>query len=258
MIDERVANLIQAEVDGELPVGDRAELEEVLQRSGEARRFREGMIRVSRLMSELPPLEPPDGLRQSVLSQIDLPATPAWPDWSLSWLRPASYGMAVAAGMVLAVGLVNAVPGLVPEGASSADSDIERLVGTMVGRGERPGGPAEGHLAISGAGVQGEVRLQTYPDSWAVAFDLDVENPTEVRLDLAGAGVSFGGIADPQGAVQSVDVSAKAVRVINEGHQRFVVFLRPEPGVNAEMQHVAIAVSRDGQVLFSGRLQPGG
>jgi anti-sigma factor RsiW len=250
MLDERIAELIQADVDGELAVAERGELEAVLKQSAEARRFREEMLQVARLMAELPLVNPPPGLTRRILDRIELPSRTRWLVASTTWFRPASYGLALAAGVLIAVGIAQVTP--------TESGDFQNLVGSMVQQGKVLPASASGQLRIRVPGVEGRVQLKAIEQAWAIEFDLDSEQPVEVTVDLASAGLRFGGFADPSAEVEVIDVSGGKVRVVNQGSHRFVLFLRSSAESEAGARAVAVAVSQAGETLFEGELQSGG
>lgn len=254
MLDERIAGLIQADVDGELPASDRPELERVLAESEEARRFRDEMLQIARVLSTLPQVEPPPGMTRRIRDMVELPARRRWLAFggglSSNWFGPASYGLAVAAGVLIAVGIAQVVP--------SGTHDIQNLVGSMVRQDGALPAPAIARLGIEAPGVSGEARLAVLDGTQAIEFDLESKEPFELQIDLVKSGLQFGGIADPEAGVQVIDFSGGEVRVVNQGRHRFVLFVRPEAGMEAGSGIIGIVISQDGETLFRGRLQSKG
>jgi hypothetical protein len=247
-IDERLAELIQADIDGELPAADRAELTAALERSAAARGFHDELTRMSKLLADTPDVEPPWGLRQRILDNIKLPER----SWLSGWLTPASYGLAVAAGVLLAVGVTQVTP--------QGSEDMSSLVGTMVSRGHELPGSAASELSIDIAEVQGKVRLTSLDLAWAVEFDLQSADTVEVAIDLGDTGLSFGGYAgrDENAGVKNLEVSGEKVRVTNQGSHQFVLFLRRVPESSDGSQEIGIAVNQRGETVFRGLLESRG
>lgn len=254
MLDERIAELIQADVDGELSVSEEDELRSVLDQSAEARQFREDMVRVAQLMAELPPVEVPAPLRRRVLERIELPARPRWRLDRLTgtrWFQPASYGLAIAAGVMMAVGYAQLQP--------AGPVDLQSLVGTMVSQGEVRQGSRDGsgRLEIGLPGLSGAVDLKPVSGGvWAVEFALDSDRPIELRLDLGTAGYRFGGFADATSGVEAIEVSAGEFRMTMAGSRQFVVFLRRDGESVSDAGAIGIAVGRQGEMLYQGSLMP--
>lgn len=250
MLDPRIAEMIQADVDGELPAAERAELESILAGSAEARRFREEMIQVASLMSGLPQVEPPAGLARRILQRLEASATARGRSMRRAWLRPTSYGLAMAAGVLIAISVDRFAP--------SGSDDVSRLVGSMMRQTTDVSRPSTGRLVIDVPGVQGEARMVTDDSVWTIEFDLETEQPVEIAFDLARSGTQFGGFADPAARVQEIDLAGGELSVMNHGSQRFVLFLRPVAGRETTAQAIPIAVRQGGETLFEGRLQSGG
>ncbi len=248
-LDERIAELIQADTDGELAAVDRAELTAALENSAQAREFHDELTRVAKLMADVPDIDPPWGLRRRILDSIKLPARPGLSGWQ----RPASYGLAVAAGVLVAIGVAQMST---PQGSE----DMSSLVGTMVSQGHDLARPATSELAIDLAGVQGQVRMKSLNLAWALEFDLKSEDAVEVAIDLAGSGLSFGGYAnqDENAGVDNMEISEGKVRMTNQGSHQFVLFLRRAPEASDGPQEIGIVVNRLGETVYRGLLESGG
>lgn len=246
MLDERLAELIQADIDGELGAEQRAEVSRALEASEEARVYHSEMLRVARLMAETPDQDPPFGMRKRILDSIELPAA------GTSWFRPASYGFAMAAGVLLAVGVISIAP--------MGDRDLGSLVGTMVNDGQDISNQAEDGLTIDLAEINGQVWLKDLDHAWAVEFELESEMPVDVMVDLNDTGMRFGGYADQAGyqGEEVLKVSGGEVRVVNQGTRHFVLFLRNIPEQKVNPQEIGIAVILQGENIYQGYLQSGG
>ena len=247
-LNERITELIQADIDGELAVADRNELATVLESSAEARSFRDEMSRVAKLMADTPDVDPPWGLRRRILDSIELPVRAGLS----GWLKPASYGLAVAAGVLLAVG--------VSQLKSPGTEDMSSLVGTMVSQGQDLPHASSSKLAIDLAPVRGQVQLKNLDTAWALEFDLQSEEAVELAIDLSGSGLSFGGYAgqDDNAGIKNFEVSGEKVRMTNQGSHQFVLFLRGVPESSDGSQQIGIAVNHQGETVYRGLLESRG
>jgi len=245
MLDERIAELIQADVDGELEPGQRPELTQALEQSEDARAFHSEMMRVARLMTDASEQEPPWGLRRKILNSIELPVA----EGVGSWFRPASYGLAVAAGVMLAVGLVNIAP--------VNNSELGNLVGTMVKKGQNIPREPEAGLAVDLPQINGQVWLKNLDEAWVVEFELESDTPVEVMVDFSHSGMKFGGYADQAGfsGDQELQVSGGEVRVVNQGNRHFMLFLRNVSEPQIKPQEIGIAMNLRGEKIYQGALQ---
>jgi hypothetical protein len=244
-LDSRIANLVQADVDGELGAEQRAELSAAMQSSAAARALHADISRVSALLAETPEMDPPWGLQRRILDSVKLPARSRLPGWK----TPASYGMAIAAGVLIAVG----VGQIGPRGSE----DLTSLVGTMVSQGEEIYGPATASLAIAMSEVQGQVRLKQISQAWALEFDLKSTEVVEVSVDLAGTGFRFGGYAgqDEHEGISNLQVAGEKVRVTNQGSHQFVLFLRSSAPEDKGSQEIGIAIDHRGNSVYRGLLE---
>jgi hypothetical protein len=245
MLDSRIAELVQADVDGELSVEHRAELNAALESSSEARQFHDEMSRVAGLLTDASDLDPPWGLRRRILDNVNLPAKP----WLSGWQAPASYGLAMAAGVLMAVGVSQVTP--------RGSEDMSSLVGTMVSQGHDISTPATSSLAIDLAEVQGQVHLKQISQAWAVEFDLQSTDAVEVSVDLDGTGLSFGGYAgqDENAGTRNFQVHGEKVRVTNQGSHQFVLFLRSAPESSNGSQEIGVAINHRGNMVDRGLLE---
>lgn len=192
MLDEKAIDLIQADVDGELPAQHRAELNRCLLGNPEARALRDELERLRGVLARVPPADPPVGLRTSILSASGLPASAS----DLRRFRSPSGLFRLAA--VFVGGLI--AGGLVFLGAFDHWSglDISQVAGTMVR--QRPGA-ASGSvntLDVSLEPVSGSVSLFRSPGMRVVEFDLSVRQPIEVVVTYdEGHQARFSGFGQP-------------------------------------------------------------
>lgn len=250
MLNERTAELIQADIDGELAESDRVELTAALEQSAEARQFREEMARVANLMADTPDVDLPWGLRRRILDSIKLPSPSRLSVLSSLWTGPASYGLAVAAGVLIAVGVARVAP--------QSPEDLNGLVGTMVSKGSEITRSASSELEIDLDSVQGKVRLKDLEQAFALEFDLQSSETVEVTVNLGETGLRFGGFANQDASVENFEVSGESVRVMNQGDHRFVLFLRSMPGTGEGPQEIGIVVSHQGDTVYRGLLESRG
>ena len=124
MLDERQIELIQADVDGELPADQRAELSRLLLGNSEARALHDDLRKLTRMFSTLPRHEPPVGLERAVVDSIQWRAPSRRP--AAAWRESAPRIAATVAGAALLVAALYHL-GL-PFGANV---DRSELSGTM-------------------------------------------------------------------------------------------------------------------------------
>lgn len=265
MVNERTVYLINAGIDGELGPEERAELDAILEASGEARSLQAELRRLTSTMESLPTREPPAGLSERILGQIRLPA-PARrhagqsPRFSLGALfasfQPAQAGLAFAAGLLVTVGFYETA---LRDGGTD---DLSSMVGTMVAHSERSVGQLQGTLTIAQPGLSGTVFTSELEEFVVMNFDLDLAERSEILIDVAEAGMSFGGVARASADEESIDeryeVSGGTLRIVNQGRQQFQVFLRRAGEGGATAGIIDIEVSQPDGSVFRGSLPIGG
>jgi hypothetical protein len=251
MLNERISDLIQADVDGELSDHDRAELSRELLQSQEARKFRDDMQRVKQFMASIPSMNPPTGLQRRIIDAIKLPRRRRFAATTSRWLQPASYGLALAAGVVMGIGLTQVNP--------KGTQDLSAMVGTMMSQPEGQQVPAGESLAVSLDYVQGSIKRSYIDDAIALEFELESVEPVEITIDLSGTGMRFGGFADQDFAsvVEKFEVSDGKVHLLSSGNYHYVLFLRSEPEGTTGSQDIRISLAQHGTNIYQGQLDSG-
>lgn len=251
MLNERITDLIQADVDGELADHDRAELSRELLQSQEARKFRDDMIRINGLMASIPSLDPPTGLQHKIINAIKLPTRGNFSARTSEWPKFASYGLALAAGVVMGIGLAQVSP--------RETQDLSAVVGTMMSQPDSQQGSAGRTLAVSLDYVQGNITRSYLGQTIALEFDLKSVEPVEITVDLSGTGMRFGGFADQDtaSAVEKFEVSDGKVHLLSQGNPQYVLFLRDEPEGTARAQDIGISLAQHGTSIYQGQLDSG-
>ncbi|MSQ99473.1 MAG: hypothetical protein EXR85_09310 [Xanthomonadales bacterium] len=251
MLNERIIDLIQADVDGELAAHDRAELSRELLQSQEARKFRDDMVRINELMASIPSLDPPAGLQNKIANAIKLPKRAQLPARSSRWFQPAGYGLSLAAGLLMGVGIA--------QFSTKDTQDLSAVVGTMMSHTEVQQGSAGESLAVSLDYVQGNIKRSYLDQALALEFDLKSVEPVEITIDLSSTGLRFGGFADQEraAAVEKFEVSNGKVHLVSSGNQQYVLFLRNEPEGATGLQDIGISLAQHGTDIFQGELDSG-
>jgi hypothetical protein len=246
MLDERIAEFIQADVDGELAEEHRNELNLALEQSSDARAFRDEMKRVAEIFAQTPDIEPPAELGSQIIDSVDLPVRSSVITGHASWFKPASYGLAMAAGVLLAVG--------VGQLKLQEQQDMSQLVGSMVQNNHEVTTPSAGQLGIDIEAVQAQFRLSSLEQAWALEFDMSSDEAVNVVMDLNGTGLKFSGFANQDAGIEAFEVSGGKIRVSNQGTHQYVLFLRSVPGESASQQDMGIVVQQQGDEIYSGAL----
>lgn len=247
MIDARARQLLNAELDGELSVAERRELDALLAAAPGLAAEREALRGLARRLRDVPALDMPPDLTRRTLAGISLPArrNSRWrlPRWQLPAMAlPLA---AFASGlMVAAVALWS-----LPTGPMSSNS--MEMLGTMVRSPAAGGMDTRGRLLLALEGVSGEVALASAAESGqALVFKLDSADPVDIEVDLAGTDLAFAGINQHQPGVELVATDGKTLQLRSQGTRSFTVFLAtvaPRPAVGGI--GIAFSGQRDGRQI---------
>lgn len=236
-VDQHVLYLLNSSIDGEISAAEQEELDQLLIASAEVCNLNDELRKVTRLLDEVPELDPPEYLKDAIERQVRLPVQAhagsknpgSWGNgWlSANWLRT---GFALAAGVVLTVGVYEM--GSEP----IANRDSTSMVGTMAdrGRADQPGALLDS-IQLNTARLNGLVELRNKNDLFTLDLQLNSGEPTEVVIDFAGRGLEFDGLTGNQPHDDSVTVADGSIRLTYEGEQHYKVILRR----TSQVQHVA-------------------
>jgi hypothetical protein len=251
MLENHAKELINRAIDGDLSESEQTERQALLEGSEEARAYSEDMAGLANLLAEVEPLEPPVDLQGRILRNIQLPRPKRWFTSAAGWMqgRPISYGIAAAAGLLVAVAFYELSP------RQSMDDDIASLVGTVArGNGDR-GMIQLSFLDIDLPAVHGKVLLSGKNDLKLLRFDVASDAAVEFEVALAGSGLAFGGFAqEAEAGSDNFSFSGSSFSVTNQGEKRFTVILRDESAEGAVNGGIVVSVSRQGEDLYRGVL----
>jgi hypothetical protein len=254
MLDQRIIELINAGIDGELGPEEQRELEAVLDSSPEAVTFQLELLQLNNAFSNLPELDPPPALARTILDQVQLPdrqklfKLPGF----FAGLTPVAGGLAFAAGLLLAIGFYET------GSRKLTQQDTVNMVGTMVAS-DQVTAPGQGdRLMLDLDGMSGTVSLNVSENGRAIEFDLDSSQLIEIELDLEKAGLVVIGFAqDDRGDgsfIDTLELMGGTMRVVNQGKHHFVVFLRQSPDSENHGKDIRIGISHDGQRVYEDTL----
>ncbi|MEE4173411.1 MAG: hypothetical protein V2I57_04085 [Xanthomonadales bacterium] len=249
MDKERIQELVQAGVDGELDAEGRQRLAALLDESAEARALHEDLERLKAFIDRAPELPVPDSLHDAIVRGVTLPSPPAWKRWLRFSELPGfvRYGMAGAAAMVLTVVVYQAGEQLDPA------QGYDDLVGTIAASG--PDARKVDEVKFGSADARGEARLLAKPEGYALAVDLDLAAPTELAITLPGEAYRFNAFAQGADSLSAVSWSGNRLTATADGKQRFVVLLSESTG-DPSPGEITLSLSRNGTVLLAGALDP--
>ena len=188
MTDEKYLGLIQADIDGELPEQHRADLSRYLLANAEARAVRDELRRICEALEQVPTVDPPVGLKGSILVSIRPPVAGKAP------MRPGGVRFPILRMAAAFAGglLVSALAFLLyPDRQSGLDAS--EIVGTLASRDPAAGSAPVDIVRVSLAEAMGTVSLFRSATLRVVEFDLAVQQPLEVVVMHDGQEARFSG-----------------------------------------------------------------
>ena len=197
MINEKYLELIQAEVDGELPDQDRAELSRFMLANPDAHAVRDELKCLCSTLEQVRPAEPPPELRASILAAVRVPAPAVGSRSPRSFLAQSGalrYAAAFAGGLI-----VSAIAFQVASDRGSA-LDVSDVAGTMVSQDPVSRSRPVDSVHVSLDQVSGTVSLFRSSSMRVVDFDLAAREPVEVVVVHDGQEARFSGFAQSGGA----------------------------------------------------------
>jgi hypothetical protein len=253
MPNTRALELINAEIDGELRPDEQAELDVLLESSADLQATRAELQKLAHMLESVPEQTPPADLADRILGRIELPNQQSAFSLSgfFSSFQVAPTAVAFAAGLLVTVGVYE----MTSERAVGLDASS--LVGTMVAKPQSQPGIHKDSMVIKVPGASGTVVLTGSGNMRILNFDLDTVEETEIVIALAEANLDFGGIAraaSGTSAEQSYQVSDGTLRMINQGHQAFSVFLL-DAGAEGGDRVISIGIFSGGAPAFNGTLR---
>lgn len=254
MLDQRITELINAGIDGELGPQEQKELEAVLASSPEAVAFRLELLELNNAFRNMLEMDPPPALARNILQQVQLPVRQKPFNFLgfMAGFNPVAGGLAFAAGLLLTVGFYETGSRRVTQ------QDTINMVGTMVasdpvrvpGQGDR--------LLLDLDGLSGAISLNVHENGQVLEIDLDSDQVIEIEIGLGQAGLAVTGFAqDGHGEgsyIDTLEFAGGTMRAVSQGRHRFVVFLEQAPGLNHRGEGIRIGIFRDGERVYEDSL----
>lgn len=256
MSNERVLELISAAADGKLSDADREELGRLLEESPEARRLHSDLERLDSFLRKVPELTPPGSLHDRIMASTSLPrakkqrgAVPRFGSLAPSGLL--RYGMATAAGVLLAVGLYESQPRI------AGTPDFTDLVGTMSPSRHRAAAEIVDSYSIHEAGLEGQVSLERRDGLLLLEIAIDADTPVDISVDFASAGTRLDALMQHENSFESIEVTDQILHVRARGRKQLTVLLQRVDQVKLEDRNkINVQFSNDGRLLERGELAP--
>lgn len=225
-VDQRIHDLINGSIDGEITSTEQDDLDRFLANSQSVRNLNDELRAVTQILDDLPEIDPPEFLQSAIKRQVRLPVQssasvqkPGFPaGWlNANWLRT---GLALAAGVVLTVGLYEM--GSEPITAR----DAANMSGTMAKSGQTERQEIlVGSVNLNTGKLNGLVELHNKDDLFTLDLQLKSDGPSEVVVNFAGSGLEIDGVSGKQHPVDAVSIADGSIRLTSSGEQHYVLKL---------------------------------
>jgi hypothetical protein len=223
---DRVQNLINSSIDGEINVIEQHELDGLLENSENVRNLNKELRAVTRLLDELPELEPPEFLQSAIERQVRLPVQSdadkkrslagGW--LNTNWLRT---GFALAAAVVVTVGVYEM------GSAPITTRDATSMAGTVAkGTSLDQQGILLDVFRLDTGKLNGLVELRNKNDLFTLDVQLSSVEPSEMVVNLARHGLEIEGVSGMQEPDAAVSVVDGSVHLTGIGEQHFTLSLK--------------------------------
>lgn len=221
--------LIQADLDGELSVTERADLARRLLQDPEARRLHDEFRRTEQLLRDIGSVEPPHGMRDTILSR-STHRQHIWPGYRVA--------AAVLGGLLIA-GLSYLLID-----ADGPRTNLQGSFGAGVGPDTSGAMAPRDHLSMRADGAEVNASLQRQGKGLRLEIDLSTTIPSEVIARIDPATTAF--VGDP-GDVQLDPESGLATVHLATGSQVFVLDFSGAGPIQLQLRS-------GGRLLAEGRL----
>jgi hypothetical protein len=216
---EEYAELIQQEIDGANSEVEQARLREYLKTNPDAEQLHADLKQLNAILAGVEDVPLPDGLRQRLLQFVPRPQ----PAQSSSRQAGSGrvilrYGYALAAGLVLGVGLH---AWMADRGSAVRLPDVS---GTMAPSASES--PVLEEFSIAEASLRGAVHVRRWEAGFSVVLDLDSTEKVDVALAYEGEALAVSGLAVAEGEFLPLAARTGRLEWTHEGQDEYTVQLR--------------------------------
>jgi len=217
-VDQYTIQLINKNIDGEISDAEKAELDRLLITSPASAQLNEELLAVTRHLDEVREINPPSHLQATIERQVRLPVnavknpsrSAAW--FGASWFRT---GLALAAGVVLTVGVYEMGSGPIP------GKDNSSLVGTIAKKANQ--GSLLDSIQLNTVNLDGQLKLYNNDDLLTLDLKLNSAASTGVVINFADRGLQFDAASSENLVVDNLVSEDGIVSFDSEGEQHFTI-----------------------------------
>jgi hypothetical protein len=245
-IEQKYSDLINADIDGDISVAEKTELEAYLAENAAGKALHDELASLCATLEGVEQEEPPTFMRHIIMNSV--PPTRAKEE-SPGFLQillatPAlKYAATFAAGVVLALSIVNS-----DQLSNQAFDSVTGLVGTVA---DPVQANLEGSFALNEPAIAGTVSLRSAGSLLILDFDLVATDYTEIEAEYSDRTIWFNGFAQLESDDTTVSAETGRVRLGMEGKRRYAVYLHNQGGRETT---VNLSFKVDGDVVHESTL----
>ncbi len=246
-IEQTFTDLINADIDGEISVEEKAELQAFLGENAEGRALHDELASLCGTLDSVEQEEPPPYMRHIIMNSVPpVRGADESPGFlSILFATPAlKYAVTFAAGVFLTLSMLDS-----NQISTRTFDDVTGLVGTV-------SNPVDAKLAssviLSEIDIAGTVSLRSAGSILILDFDLVSTDHIQVQAEYTDRTIWFNGFA--QLASEGTTVSAETGRVLlgmEEGKRRYAVYLHNKGGRDTT---ISLRFLADGRIIHQAKL----
>ena len=222
--EQKYADLINADIDGEISDAEKIELQAYLDENPEGQALYDELASVCTTLDGVEQEEPPTFMRHIIMNAVpptrDTEDSPGFLQILLA--TPAlKYAATFAAGVFLTLSIINS-----SQISNRAFDDVTGLVGTVA---DPIHADLEGTVAVTRPEVAGTVSLRSTGSMLILDFDLVAKDHIEIEAQYTDRTIWFNGFAQLESEGTTVSAETGLVRLGMEGKRRYAVYLH-NPG----------------------------
>lgn len=245
-IEQKLTDLINADIDGEISDADKIELQAFLDENAEGRALHDELASLCTTLDGVEQEEPPPYMRHIIMNSVP-PARGAKESPGFLQVLLATpmlkYSATFAAGVFLALSIVNS-----GQISNQAFDDVTGLVGTVA---DPVRANLEGSIALNEPDIAGTVSLRSAGSLLILDFDLVSTDHIEIEAAYTDRTIWFNGFAQLESDDTTVSAETGRVRLGMEGKRRYAVYLHNQGGRETT---VSLSFMVDGEVVHQSKL----
>ncbi len=257
MISEKYIELMNGEIDGGNSLGESADLQGYLARNPEARRYYDELCSMANLISQAKQLDPPDGLKHTVLSSLKQPLERETKSRVIPFFSAFRLRMRPKYAYVFAVGLIAGIClyALFARVSSSGNHlNFDELYGTISFErtGARPANSVP--LTIDLPGVHGSAELQYFNNAILAKVDVSSDRDIDVVFEYPSE-ISFVLFKSLVGTDHDIHAEGNRLTLTQNGISDYLLVFEQDA---RSMASLRLGILSEGTLLYEKTVNQGG